>query len=572
MRDRSAHTAAVTELTTARGRRGQASGPAGHAARRAAGAARAAPIVVLAILVALVGFVGVAVATRDRPGATVDSAEYLAVAQGLRGGHGFTSPYLSFGEPFPDVVHPAARVPLDHFPPLYPLVLAGLSAASRSQPMTTTRWLGAAALAAVAAMITYLVGSRGRSRVAAAVAGGLTLAPDVLVAHSMVWTEGLFGLSVVATILLLDRHLTRPCRASAAALVAAAAAAPLIRYAGIAVPVAVGLSLVIGGQGRLKRWRDAAVLGGGSLVPLILWLTLSGHGLGRGSGGLIWHRPDAPQIKEGFAVVAGWFSISGSRAWQVGALLVLLVAVAGLVAMACGILRRRGVAVPGAPGAPSSSDVADARRRLVSIVAVLSVTYLLAVIASRLFVDAAIPFDARLLMPLHLMVAIGLPLVALSIDATSVRRAALVLLGLVALLSVRHGVHAVSAFPRADAGYLDARWRRSAGIEAIRELPPKTLVVTNAPDPVWLQTRRAPLFIPLRTDLYADRPNPQYRHELRALAAALHGRAAVIVFFRRPTRGTKRYLDRRVLAVLDFGFDRRLADAVIYRSVGGAPR
>ncbi|MDQ6696378.1 MAG: hypothetical protein M3Z46_02835, partial [Actinomycetota bacterium] len=97
---------------------------------------RPAQVTLLAVLMAVVGFVAVGVATRDKPGTTVDSVEYLAVAQGLRGGHGFTSPYLSFGEPFPDVVHPAARIPLGHFPPLYPLVLAGLSASTRSQSLT----------------------------------------------------------------------------------------------------------------------------------------------------------------------------------------------------------------------------------------------------------------------------------------------------------------------------------------------------------------------------------------------------------------------------------------------------
>jgi len=520
----------------------------------------------LAASVALVGLIGVGVATRDQPGATVDSAEYLAVAQGLRGGHGFTSPYLSFGEPFPDVVHPAGRVPLGHFPPLYPLVLAGLSASTRTKPLTATRWLGAAALGAVAGMVTYLVGSRGRSLIAGAVAGGLTLAPDVLIANSMAWTEGLFGLEVVATLVLLDRHLTCRRRANAAALVVVAAAAPLTRYAGIAVPVAVALSLVIAGQGRTRRWRDAALLGGGALVPLIMWVTLSGHGVGRGSAGLLWHPPDALEIHQGLAVVAGWLHITGPRAWQIGAVLVCAVSVVVVVTFARGVRGRRS----GAPTGPSSADLAVARGRLAGVAATMSISYLFAVIASRLFVDAAIPFDARLLLPLHLMAAIGLPLAALAIGAASVRRGALVVAGLVALLTVRDGVEAMTAFPDANAGYLGARWRRSAGIEAIRGLPSDTLVVTNAPDPVWLQTGRASLFLPLRTDLYADRPNGLYVRQLHALEAAVDHRTAVIVFFRRPTRGTRRHLDRRVLTTLDFRFDRRLADASVYRQASSS--
>ncbi|MDQ6697347.1 MAG: hypothetical protein M3Z46_07800, partial [Actinomycetota bacterium] len=453
-----------------------------------------------------------------------------------------------------------------------PLVLAGLSASTRSQPLTAARWLGAAGLAAVAAMVTYLVGTRGRSLIAAVVAGGLTLAPDVLIAHAMVWTESLFGACIVGTVFLLERHLNRPRRSGAAALLAVAAAAPLIRYAGIAVPVAVALVILIEDQDRSRRWRDAVLLGGGALVPLILWVTLSGRGVGRGSAGLVWHPPDAPQIHQGFAAIARWLHITGSRAWQLGALFVLLVALAMCIgAVSGGVERRRRSRAPVDPSS-READPTRARRRLVTIATVMSISYLFAVVASRLYVDAAIPFDARLLMPLHLMAAIGLPLAALSIDAAMLRRCALVVAAFVAVLSVSDGVRAMTAFPRSDAGYSGERWRRSAGIRAIRELPADTLVVTDAPDPVWLQTRRPSLFIPLRSDLYADRPNSRYRHQLRALASALHGRPAVLVFFRRPTRGTRRYLDRRVLTALDLRFDRRVADAVVYRSARGKAR
>ncbi len=524
---------------------------------------RGAHVALLAGLVAVTGFLGVGIATRARPGVSVDSAEYLSVAQGLRDGHGLTSPYLSFGEPYPHVVHPTARTPLGHFPPLYPVVLAELSAVTGTDPLTVTRWLGAASLAAVAAMVTYLVAHRSGVLIAGAVAGGLVLAPDVLVAHSMAWTEALFGLLLVSAVALLDAHLTSPSPANAGGLILVAAAAPLARYAGIAVPVGVVIALLVAGP-QPSRWRrlgHAALIGGPALLPLLAWVTVSGHGVARGSAGSSWHPPDGEEIRRGFAVSASWLDATGPQAWEVGAL-VLAALTATAVANGVRLLRRRSaVALPDR----SVIDVATRRRWLTLVVAVMAITYLVTVVLSRLFIDAAIPFDARLLVPVHLMAVIGLPLVAVSIDKTLVRRAALLLAGLVAVITVAHSVDTISAFPHQNAGYLGRRWRRSAGLEAIRNLRGHTLVVTNAPDPVWLHTRRPSLFIPLRTDLYADRPNPSYIRQLRALDAALHDRVAVIVFFHRPTRGGRRSLDRRVLSTLHFQFERRLADATIYR-------
>lgn len=539
--------------------------------------AQGGPLIALVAVAAILGFVGVAVATRDHPGVTVDSAEYLAVSQGLRAGHGLTSPYLSFGEPFPDVVRPAARVSLGHFPPLYPVVLAGLGAASGSRSLTASRWLGAASLAAVAALVTLLVGSRSRSLLAAAVAGGLVLAPDLLVAHSMAWTEGLFGLLTVGAVAMLDRHLGRPTRASAVGLVLVAAAAPMTRFAGVAVPLAVALALLVWGRGPslVRRAGRAAVLGGGALVPVLLWVGL-GHGVARSGSGLVWHRPDVAQIHQGFAVVAGWSHVGGPRAWQVGAaalIAVTSVAVAG-AARQLHRSRRRPSGLPAdEPSGQPDDHVGTGRRRLLGITAIVAATYLFAVVASRLVVDAAIPFDARLLIPMHLMGAIALPLAVTAIDAIWVRRLALVVAGLVAVLGIRDSTRAMHDFPHKDTGYLSARWRRSPGIREIRTLPENTLVVTNAPDPVWLHTGRAPLFIPLRTDLYAARANTRYSRQLRALAAALHDRRAVVVFFRHPTRSGARRIDKRVLTTLHLHPWRHLADATVYRPApSGSPR
>ena len=70
-------------------------------------------------------------AAQPYPGVTVDSGEYLAVADGLVNGHGYTMPYVGYDEAF-RVLEDGERVPMTQFPPLYPTLLAMFNASGLS--------------------------------------------------------------------------------------------------------------------------------------------------------------------------------------------------------------------------------------------------------------------------------------------------------------------------------------------------------------------------------------------------------------------------------------------------------
>src|SRR4030042_2103472 len=83
-----------------------------------------------AILGALfAGFSGVLVTTRWGIGASPDSVAYLGVAHNLMSGRGLSLP---FGD--------LADTPLTRFPPLYPMLLAGLGQVA-GDPVVAARWL-----------------------------------------------------------------------------------------------------------------------------------------------------------------------------------------------------------------------------------------------------------------------------------------------------------------------------------------------------------------------------------------------------------------------------------------------
>src|SRR3954453_23245517 len=122
-----------------------------------AGRPNGARMLAVAIAAGTVAMTIVLFTTRDGPGATVDSGEYVAVADGLRHGHGLTMPYVGYDEPYPEVVMPGERVDLTVFPPLFPAPIAATSLASGAAPVTSARWLDALSYAVMAAIVAALV-------------------------------------------------------------------------------------------------------------------------------------------------------------------------------------------------------------------------------------------------------------------------------------------------------------------------------------------------------------------------------------------------------------------------------
>lgn len=108
------------------------------------------------VAAATAAFVIVFVAATPYPGVTVDSGEYLAVADGIARGHGFTMPYVSYDEPF-TVLDQGERIPMAQFPPLYPAAIAAVMRATRLALLDAARLLNASVFAGVVGLGIVLV-------------------------------------------------------------------------------------------------------------------------------------------------------------------------------------------------------------------------------------------------------------------------------------------------------------------------------------------------------------------------------------------------------------------------------
>lgn len=504
----------------------------------------------VAAAVAAVALATVLLATRAGPGATVDSGEYLAVADGLRHGHGLTMPYVGYDEPYPEVVVPGERVDLTVFPPLFPVAIAATEAATGAEPLTAARWVNAVSYALLTALVVALVAGSTGSLPIAALAGALTIAPTFVYTASMAWSEPMMLVGYVATVAALCAYLRTRARRWLAAAVILAAVTSMVRFTGLAAVLGVAVMLLLSGHGSTRvRWGRALAAAACGVLPEAVWFARNAFVLGAPSEKPIaWHPPGRADLERTARTVTSWFlRDTPDRRWVIG----LLVTAVLVFTIARGIdaTRRRAVDWTSLP----------------AVCAVFAIVYAAFVLAARATFDNNIDLSTRQLLALQVLAIIG---VVAKVPSWRPPLRTCALAGAGAVLAIgafRLATATVPQLPDTDhSGYSSAAWDRSEGLDLIRSLPDDTVVVTNAPDAVWLRTGRSTLFIPLTANLYRGSANERYDRELSALADAIRGRAAVVVFFDRPTRGHARVIDDAVVHVLQLGSGRRLADATRY--------
>ncbi|MEN3272657.1 MAG: hypothetical protein V7636_1418, partial [Actinomycetota bacterium] len=360
--------------------------------RGGGGTAARLTIGLVAAAIAVVALTTVLLATRDGPGATVDSGEYLAVADGLRHGHGLTMPYVGYDEPYPEVVVPGQRVDLTVFPPLFPVAIAGASAATGAAPLTAARWVNALSYAVMTALVVVLVAGATGSVAFAALAGALTIAPTFVYTASMAWSEPMMLAGSVATVAALRTYLRCRARAWLMATVVLAAVTSMVRFTGLAAVLGVAVVLLVAGGGTTReRWRRAAVAGGVGVLPEVAWFVRNTFVLGAPSEKpLTWHPPGHGDLVRVARTIASWFvRDTPDRRTAIGVVVVLLVFVA--VARGIGAVRRRTVDWSSLP----------------AVGAVFAIVYAAFVLAARVTFDNNIDLSTRQLVALQVLVIVG---------------------------------------------------------------------------------------------------------------------------------------------------------------------
>lgn len=426
------------------------------------------------------------------PGLDPDAMQYLGAGAALVRGDGLRIPYAHWDSP-------DTTSTLAHFPPGFSATIA-VGIAAGLTPQNSARFVMAVS-AAMATAAVLLAAAEGGSLLGGFLAVViLAVTPAMVIVHASVLSEPLF----LALFAAFVWQLTRPRSASGrtVTLGVLAAAAALVRYAGVSLVGAVLIDAWLGDAWmgsvstrerpllatRARRTAVALVMPVGTLVCWALLKPRSGdirrfafYGNGFGA-----------TLTQGVTTLAQWFA-PGEDLARAGAVLAVVVAVA-LVAL---IVRdvRRVWAAAAAAGAPHAASA----QRLQRALGIATVCYLGLVIASRLFADGEIPLDERILAPLFVLGALGVGAALGRWWFTARRGLMLLTAGIAAswvIASAKQSDWWVNIY-REDGGDLAAReWRMSPLVDYAAALPHGASIYSNWPSALWFHTRRAARSLP----------------------------------------------------------------------------
>jgi len=163
--------------------------------------------------------------TRMGIGLDPDSTSYLGAARNILAGRGLSLPFTAYTDA-------NDYSPMTHFPPLYPLLLAGFGLGGIELPMAA-RIVAALLFALNISLAGGILYWHTRRWLLTAIAVcWLGSALDLLMLHSMAWSEPLFILLTLVTILLLSNYAQSPNLPRLLGVALSASLAMLCRYAG----------------------------------------------------------------------------------------------------------------------------------------------------------------------------------------------------------------------------------------------------------------------------------------------------------------------------------------------------
>jgi hypothetical protein len=462
---------------------------------------------------------GVAVLLRSTPrgvGVSYDSMFYLTSADSLRQGHGL-SWVAGGGE-----LHP-----LVHYPPLYPLVLAGLGWAGVDDLRAAT-WLAGLLFGLNIGLVgVILLRVTRRGWVALAGAALALASPAFIDVHLEVMSEPLFLAWSLSALACLWSYWREPRLRPLVAAGAAAALAYLTRYVGAAAVATGVLVVAVARQESHKRkLGHLALYTGLALLPIAGWylrnLILTGSATNRL---LIFHPVTFATLRAAAGTLSSWLlpptSPLGLRA---GSLLLVTGCLAAAALWGWWSTYRSAEYREDGPG-PKKDAL-----RLATILVAFAGVYVLFLLASLTFFDASTRLDNRILSPVFL----AMTMASLSLVATLPRVgrvAGLVLVGALALSYVGRSLPVLEEMRLNGSGFNSREWQTSETIAWIRTLPADTLLYSNEAFPIQYLTGIAAYWAPEAYDSVKGTPRPEYPAQMETMRERLRQPGSMLVVF-----------------------------------------
>ena len=470
------------------------------------------------VVLSIVGIVGGAFATRLGAGISLDSTVYIDTANNLLSGRGL-SVQASVNE----------FVPLTHYPPLFPVLLAAVGKLGMSS-LDGARWLNVLLFGGNILLVGLVVRRFAGTSSWAPVLGSyfILTSTGMLLIHSMVWTEPSFILTCLLGLFLLGIYIENrrtPVLVVSSVMVAMGF---LIRYVGATLVATGVIGLLLPGRKNLKRRViDAVVFSLLGSLPLLLWW--GGNLLVAGSFAdreVVFHPIGLRHARGAVSTLAKWLLPDATPNVLVG--IVSLTFVLSLL-VSLSVLALRGRA--------QISFVAllkkhrDVIPRLFFTFVIVYVAFL---VVSISFFDAATSLNPRILAPVYVSVLIlalyvGFRLLP-DLSLGSKARVIYSIIGVVFVVSyLGRAVEWIIDASGSGLGYA-RQFDESMTIERLGDLPVDIVIYSNAPEAIKVLTGRFAYMVPLVHKPYSLVPNTDYQAELDVMRECLGSQRGVVVW------------------------------------------
>ncbi|MGD8603483.1 MAG: hypothetical protein PVF49_02805 [Anaerolineales bacterium] len=413
-----------------------------------------------------------------------DSFDYITAASSLAEGRGYgrLDGYGAFR-------------PLTHFPPAYPLLLAGLEIIGVGI-YDGARWLNAVLFGLLIFGSGWLVYRLTRSAAWSIAAAGLVLVSETLIyAHLWALTEPLYLALTVTCLIALGSYISRPNRRAPLLIGAAAASLALLtRYAGIATTMAGAAALIVLAYRPLRRrLLDAGLFLGIAAAPAALFLlrNLSLAGTVTDDPSPTWQPPLRDEWVETLRIVLSWFlpDVVMERLDSGAIIMIAIVSLVLLIALLAWVFRLRQTA--------DRSGDKDTWPFLWILMFYL-LAYLLVYPGALFWMERLFPADERLLTPILwalLLLVPGLMGVAWRRSQRLPRILLLAAFGALVTVQLLRAWGLPSIYSRMSLGFASDRWRESETIAAINQFP-NVLIYSNEIQSIYFLADRNAIFVP----------------------------------------------------------------------------
>jgi len=419
----------------------------------------------LSIFLALIALGGAILMWNSTPlgiGVGYDSVFYLSAADNFLNGSSL-SRFDGYGN----------VIPLTHFPPLYPLILAAFSFITQAPADIVARWLSVVFFGVNIYLMGWLVYRYTSSILAGALVSlAAFMSPIFVDVHLMAMTEPLYLILMLLTLHSLHNHIETKQLSALIFAAVMAALAYLTRYVGLTLVATGGLLILVWGrQSFWRRVKDAFLFGVIGVAPIVVWYARNLRVAGTVSNRtVLFHPPTMQKITGGTLIISQWFfpGIQSEQYRTVGLVFGTLI-FSTLVLIWLLRLRKLG---------PDHTEKAAAR--FTAILVLYLIIYAAMLMASLTLFDASTRLNDRIMSPMYVLLILVIVIMVWQLSAVHAWK--ILRYGFVGILLLWMGANSVSAnqiyskMRIKGRGFNGRAWQGSETIAAVNDLPPHALL------------------------------------------------------------------------------------------------